>query len=182
MAATRVPHTVSADMTLPRIVFVLLRGRHRRSVSPPCWPAVLAPGGWTPLKAGLLLCFAGVAPWLGVCVGNALPGFRDPRWRCRGRRARCCRCAGDIEAAPITARTALAVTIRASRWRRCCRRSAGCWTGLAAAGVADRFALFILSDTATRRRRRPRRRRSRPSRRPCAIGGGPATPGSRRAT
>ena len=36
---------------------------------------VLLPGGLTVVKALLLLCFLGVAPWLGICMANAVPGF-----------------------------------------------------------------------------------------------------------
>ena len=36
---------------------------------------VLAPGGWTLIKALIFLAFLGVVPWVGICVGNALFGF-----------------------------------------------------------------------------------------------------------
>src|SRR6185312_3616880 len=45
---------------------------------------VLAPGGWTLPKLVMLAAFAGIAPWTGLCVANAVIGFlllilaRDP--------------------------------------------------------------------------------------------------------
>lgn len=108
------------------------------------WLAVraLAPLGWSPLTVLILACFALITPWLGVCVGNALPGFlvllfaRDPP-------------AAVFPAplppadAPITLRTALAVTIRAEDMAAVLPPLAR----LLAALPPDRFALFLLSDT-----------------------------------
>jgi membrane glycosyltransferase len=56
--------------------------------------------------------------------------------------------AGDIDHAPITARTALAVTIRNEDMNAVLPPLGRLLDGLAAEGVADRFAPFILSDTA----------------------------------
>ncbi|WP_264716473.1 glucans biosynthesis glucosyltransferase MdoH [Limobrevibacterium gyesilva] len=105
--------------------------------------SVLAPGGWTVAKALLLACFIGVAPWLGVCLGNALPGFlilvlaRHPARTVLP-------VDGDIDSAPITARTALAVTIRNEDMALVLPPLRRLLEGLA---DSDRFALFILSDT-----------------------------------
>jgi membrane glycosyltransferase len=105
---------------------------------------VLAPGGWTVPKLMLLLCFVGVAPWIGVCVGNALPGFfllafaRDPARAVLP-------VVGDIETAPITARTAVAVTIRNEGMAAVLPPLRRLFQGLAE--YRDRFALFVLSDT-----------------------------------
>ena len=73
--------------------------------------AVLAPGGWTLIKALLLLAFAGVVPWLGICVGNALFGFAV-LLLARNPPRTVLPVAGDIEAGPITTDVAIAVTIR----------------------------------------------------------------------
>ncbi len=105
---------------------------------------VLAPGGWTPEKAGILACFAGVSPWLGICVGNALPGLlvlltaRDPA---RAMLA----VSGDIEFAPIRLRTALALTVRDEDLATVLPPQLRLLDGLAEHG--ERFALFVLSDT-----------------------------------
>ncbi len=96
---------------------------------------VLAPGGWTVPKFLLIIAFTGVAPWLGVCVGNALPGFfllvfsRHP--------------VGDK--APITARTAIAVTIRNETMENVLPPLRRLLEGLSEHG--ELFQLFILSDT-----------------------------------
>jgi membrane glycosyltransferase len=132
-------------MTLPRIVFFLLAaGTALGLTALMAW--VLAPGGWTPVKAVLLACFMGVAPWLGVCVGNALPGFVI-RMRVPAPARAVLPVRGDIETAPITARTAIAVTIREEAMEAVLPPLGRLLDGLAAAGVADRFALFVLSDT-----------------------------------
>jgi len=105
---------------------------------------VLAPGGATVVKLLLLLCFLGVAPWLGVCLGNALPGFliralaRDPARAVLP-------VAGDIETGPITLRTALAVTVRNEDLHAVLPPMRRLLNDLAPHG--HRFALFILSDT-----------------------------------
>jgi membrane glycosyltransferase len=102
---------------------------------------VLAPGGWTVCKVGILIAFIGVAPWIGVCVGNAVPGFlillfaRDPARAVLP-------VGGDIESAPITARTAIAVTVRNENIEAVL---AGLRSLLDALG--DRFTGFILSDS-----------------------------------
>ena len=107
---------------------------------------VLAPGGWNGAKLLMLLCFAGIAPWLGVCVGNALPGFlllvlaRDPARAVLP-------VTGDIAAAPVTTRTALAVTVRNERMEEVLPPLRRLLDGLDAAGAGAWFALFVLSDT-----------------------------------
>jgi membrane glycosyltransferase len=72
---------------------------------------MLAGGGWTVPKALILVCFVPIAPWVGICVGNAVLGFavlmgaRDPA-------AASFPVKGDFETGAIAARTALAVTVR----------------------------------------------------------------------
>jgi membrane glycosyltransferase len=101
---------------------------------------VLAPGGWTPVKLAIMACFALTAPWTGICLGNALPGFvvlmlaRDP--------ARAVLPVDFDDDAPITAFVALAVTIRNEDMALVLpplRRLL--------AGLDDRFVLAVLSDT-----------------------------------
>ena len=103
---------------------------------------VLAPGGWSFAKALLLLCFVGVAPWLGVCLGNALPGLLVLVFSSDPPRA-VLPVDGDIETAPITARTALALTIRNENVDFVLPPLLRLLEGL----EADRFALLVLSDT-----------------------------------
>lgn len=71
----------------------------------------LAAGGWTLLKAALLLAFLPVAFWLGVCVGNAVPGFLVLIATRRAARA-VLPLHGDIETGPIRLRTAIAIAVR----------------------------------------------------------------------
>jgi membrane glycosyltransferase len=105
---------------------------------------VLAPGGWTVLKALILLVFLGVVPWLGLCLANALAGLcavallRDPARAMLP-------VGGDIAAAPITARTALAVTVRNETMAQVLPPMQALLESLA--GYGDRFRLCILSDT-----------------------------------
>jgi membrane glycosyltransferase len=106
--------------------------------------SLLAPGGWTLLKAAILVAFIGVAPWIGVCVGNAVPGLlillfaRNPARAVLPVR-------GDIESAPITARTAIAVTVRNENMQAVLASLLRLLNGLADCG--DRFGAFVLSDS-----------------------------------
>ncbi len=105
---------------------------------------VLTPGGRTPVKALLLLGFLGVLPWLGLCVANALSGFallmlsRDPPRAVLP-------VAGDIETANITARTALAMTVRHEDPDLFLPALQHLMRALAPHG--DRFVAFVLSDS-----------------------------------
>jgi membrane glycosyltransferase len=133
-------------MSLPRLCFFLLLAATAVSLTV-LLAAVLAPGGWTIVKVLILLCFIGVAPWLGVCVGNAVPGFFIRVLAARPART-VLPVAGDIDHAPITARTALALTIRNENMDAVLPPLGRLLAALAAAGFADRFSPFILSDTA----------------------------------
>lgn len=106
--------------------------------------SVLAPGGWTLPKMGILVAFIGVAPWVGVCVGNAIPGFiilvfsRDP--------ARAVLPAsGDTDTVPISVRTAIAITVRNENMQTVLPPLGRLLDGLSE--YADRFAAFVLSDS-----------------------------------
>lgn len=106
----------------------------------------LAPGGWTVLKALILLCFLGVAPWLGICAGNALPGFLFARFARNPARAVLPRVL-DPDTGPVSLRTALAVTVRSEDMALVLPPLRRLLDGLDAAGEGGRFGLFILSDT-----------------------------------
>ena len=108
--------------------------------------ATLAPGGWTIFKILILLCFLGVAPWLGACAGNAIPGFailllaRDP--------ARAVLPAPvGTEDGPIRLPTALAMTVRDEDMRQVLPPLRRLLDGLDRVGAGAMFALFVLSDT-----------------------------------
>lgn len=133
-------------MTLSRVLFILLLVATAAGLTA-LLAAVLAAGGWSPIKFLILLCFPGVVPWLGLCVGNALPGFLIRTLARRPART-VLPVSGDIDHAPVTARTALAVTIRNERIDTVLPPLGRLLEGLAAAGAAERFALFVLSDTS----------------------------------
>ena len=107
---------------------------------------VLAPGGWTLIKMLILLCFVGIVPWLGICVGNAVLGFaalmltRDPPRAVLP-------VVGDIEFGAITSKVALAVTIRDEAMSIVLPPLRALLTAIDATGYGAQFAVFILSDS-----------------------------------
>lgn len=129
-------------MPLPRLVFFALFAATTAGLIA-LFAAALAPGGWTVVKLALLLCFLPAAPWLGICVGNALPGFlilifaRSPARFVLPVR-------GDIEAGAMTLRTAIAVTIRNEDMGAVLPPLARLSEELA---DPVHFTLFLLSDT-----------------------------------
>ena len=94
------------------VFFVVLASTAAALITLLC--SVLAPGGWTVTKLLLVACFAGIAPWLGVCVGNALPGFLIRVLACDPARA-VLPVVGDIDTAAVSARTVLAMAVRNER-------------------------------------------------------------------
>ncbi len=108
--------------------------------------AALAPGGWTVPKALTLLCFLGVAPWLGICAGNALPGFLIALLSRSPARAVLPRDIGPANG-PLTLNTALAVTVRHEDMAQVLPPLRRLLSELDASGHCDRFGLFILSDS-----------------------------------
>ncbi|GGJ18586.1 glucans biosynthesis glucosyltransferase MdoH [Neoroseomonas lacus] len=128
-----------------RILFVLLAlalmaGLLRLAV------AVLAPGGWTVWEALILLCFLGTMPWSALSAANALVGLaillvaKDPVAAVlpQARAAR---------QGPPQGRTAIAICIRNEDMATVLPPLARLMDGLAARGMAGRFALWVLSDT-----------------------------------
>ncbi len=105
---------------------------------------VLTPGGWTVVKALILLCFLGVLPWLGLCVANAVTGFALLMLSDDPPRA-VLPVAGDIETGDITARTALAMTVRHEDPAVFLPPLQRLIAALAPLG--DRFTAFVLSDS-----------------------------------
>ena len=125
---------------------------------------VLAPGGWTLPKLVMLAAFLATAPWTGLCLANGLIGFliltlcRDPVRavfpppprlpdQVQGRHCPALRePAGEPvgEAAPPTA---IVVTVRNEDMRLVLASLRRLLNDLDAAGAADAFGVFILSDT-----------------------------------
>jgi len=106
----------------------------------------LGEGGWSLGKVLFLLCFAGTAPWTGLCAANAIAGFavlmlaRDP-----------VRFVFGVEdrlpfSAPVP-RTAIAVTVRNEDMAEVLPPLRRLLDELDGAGFGDAFTLFVLSDT-----------------------------------
>jgi membrane glycosyltransferase len=108
--------------------------------------ATLAPGGWTAPEILIALCYLGAAPWLAISAANGLLGLaillgaRDP---------------AAFVTPPIAAarpglpqsRTAIAVCVRNEEMGAVLPPLLALGEGLAREGAADRFVLWVLSDT-----------------------------------
>lgn len=107
---------------------------------------VLAGGGWTVWEGVIAAAFLGVAPWLALSAANALLGFailmgaRDPV-------AAVLPVLRALPPGPPRAVTAIIICVRNEAMEAVLPPLATLLDGLAAAGVADRFRLHILSDT-----------------------------------
>ena len=109
------------------------------------WRA-LAPGGWSVAEILILLALLGVTPWAALSASNSILGLaillgsRDPPGAVLPalRRAR---------PGPPRALTALAVCIRNEDMAAVLPPLGALLDGLAARGAADRFVLWLLSDT-----------------------------------
>ncbi len=132
-------------MAFRRIIFAAIVLLAAAGLTVLLWRA-LAPGGWTVAKIMILLCFLGVAPWLGACAGNAVLGFailllaRDPARAVLPAPA-------DPHAGALRLAIALAVTVRDEDMAQVLPPLRRLLDGLDRAGAGGRFAAFILSDT-----------------------------------
>jgi membrane glycosyltransferase len=108
----------------------------------------LAPGGFGLLDALVLFCFAVTLPWTVIGFWNAVIGFllmrfsRDPAAAVTPVAARI---RGDE---PVTAATAILMCIRNEAPERVIRNIEPMMADLVAAGVGDRFHVYVLSDTS----------------------------------
>ncbi len=107
---------------------------------------VLAPGGWTIWEMLLLACFAGTAPWTALCAANAIAGFLILMGT---RHPPAAVLPALRHAAPGAPRlsTAIAVCIRNEDMEQVLPPLAALLAGLRDAGAANRFTLWLLSDT-----------------------------------
>ena len=149
----------------------------------------LSAGGFGVADALLLLLFGLTLPWSVIGFWNATIGFfimrfaRDPVAAVLPAVARV---RGDE---PITASTAITIFVRNEPPDRVIRNLDAMMRELAAAGAADRFHLYVLSDTSHERHRRAGGNRLRRARRAMARPHPgdlppprPSTPASRPAT
>jgi len=105
---------------------------------------VLLPGGWTGAKLLMLAAFLGTAPWTGLCAANGLLGFLI-RLGCRDPVATVFPMPAATTA-PLPA-TAIVLTVRNEALPPVLRRMQHLLAELEAAGAADAFTLFVLSDS-----------------------------------
>ncbi|MBR0652605.1 glucans biosynthesis glucosyltransferase MdoH [Roseomonas terrae] len=136
---------MTEPILLRRILFVLLAlaivaGLLRLAV------AVLAPGGWTLWEGLILLCFLGTIPWSALSAANALVGLAI-RLFARDPVAAALPALRQVRPGPPQGRTAIAICIRNEDMDAVLPPLRRLMDGLAAHGVADLFALWILSDT-----------------------------------
>jgi membrane glycosyltransferase len=107
----------------------------------------LAPGGWGLVDLLLLVLYAIALPWLVIGFSISTIGFCVMRFA-RDPLATIFPAAARIRGSePITARTAILICIRNEAPQRVIRNLTPLMAGLAAAGVGERFHVFILSDT-----------------------------------
>jgi membrane glycosyltransferase len=108
----------------------------------------LSAGGFGLLDAVVLFCFAVTLPWTVIGFWNAVIGFLIMRFSRDAAEAVtpvAARIRGDE---PITASTAILVCIRNEAPARVIRNIEPMIADLVAAGVADRFHVYVLSDTS----------------------------------
>jgi len=109
---------------------------------------VFGQGGWSASDITIVLCFLIGAPWMVMGLWNAMIGV----WLLHGRRDGIGRAAPHLAAgatdAPLTTRTALAMTLRNEAPLRSYQRLAVMRAGLDDSGWGHAFEIHILSDTS----------------------------------
>ncbi|MFL6975930.1 MAG: glucans biosynthesis glucosyltransferase MdoH [Xanthobacteraceae bacterium] len=110
--------------------------------------AALSVGGLDAFDLALLALFAVTLPWSVIGFWNASIGFLIMRFA-RNPTAVVCPVAARIRGdEPIAASTAILVCIRNEAPERVLRNLKPLMTGLVAAGVGERFHIYVLSDTS----------------------------------
>ena len=109
--------------------------------------ATLWPGGIQPIDVVVLVLFAVTLPYAVVGFWNAVIGFVIMRFSRDPLALACPPAAGVSDALPITARTAILSCVRNEDVDPVFERLAAMLDSLDHAGLADRFGLFVLSDT-----------------------------------
>lgn len=107
---------------------------------------VLAGGGWSLWDALILLCFLGTVPWSALSAANALVGLAI-RLLAKDPVAAVLPQLRTIRPPPPEGRTAIAVCVRNEDMDAVLRPLARLMDRFTARGLADRFALWVLSDT-----------------------------------
>lgn len=108
----------------------------------------LSPGGFGLVDAALLVCFALTLPWMVVGFWNAALGFLIARFATDPLRATIPITANARDDTPVTAATAILLCIRNESPERLVRNLQAMMRGLAGTAYADRFHIYVLSDTS----------------------------------
>lgn len=108
----------------------------------------LSPGGFGLADAVLLICFALTLPWMAVGFWNAALGFLIARFAADPLRTTIPIAANVRDGTPVTASTAILLCIRNESPERLVRNLQAMMRGLAATAYADRFHIYVLSDTS----------------------------------
>ena len=139
--------TTPRSMFLRRLLVVLLNAATIAGLTAMMW-TLLGTSGWTVPEVGMLIAFMVTLPWLSIGFWNATIGFMiarlakdtavyvNPAWRDS---------AGN---AAIFLRTALAVAVRNEDPHAVIARIEAMQKGLDDAGVGERFAFHVLSDSS----------------------------------
>lgn len=109
--------------------------------------SILSASGWSVVDGLIFACFAIAAPWSVLGVWNALIGVWLLHGGGGGRDAVAPYAAAGDGAAPVTAKTAVLLTIRNEDPARAFARIAAVKHSLDATGEGGSFAWFVLSDT-----------------------------------
>jgi membrane glycosyltransferase len=107
----------------------------------------LSPGGFDIVDYAILALFAVTLPWMVAGFWNAAIGFLIMRFAPDPIAAVTPIAAGIRGNEPITASTAILICIRNELPERVIRNLEPTMNGLSAAGVGDRFHVYVLSDT-----------------------------------
>ena len=138
--------TIVSGVTRRRLMFAVLVAAVTGGVLALAVVA-LSPGGFSAVDLALLALYAVALPWLVIGFSISAIGFwvmrfaRDPLGTIFPAAARI---RGDE---PVVARTAILVCIRNEAPERVIRNLAPLLTGLTAAGAAEHFHAYVLSDT-----------------------------------
>ena len=138
--------SASPDYRQRRLVFLLLCLSTIGALTA-AMTGLMAANGWRGAEIVMLVAFIATLPWLAIGFWNAVIGFwltsvtRDPV-------AVVAPMLAIDEAAPITGRTAITMTVRNENPQRALTRLRAVRDSLLATGAATRFDFHLLSDTS----------------------------------
>jgi membrane glycosyltransferase len=107
----------------------------------------LSPRGLDAIDALILVCFALTLPWTVICFWNAMIGLIIMRFAADPIAAVIPMAARGRDDQPVTVSTAILLCIRNEVLERVVRNLEPLLDGLFRSGMADRFRVYILSDT-----------------------------------